>query len=120
MKTLRISIMAVCVMLAASAFAAEDKQGSNSWKIPSSKKNFHLFLLMGQSNMSGGVNIAAGDTQPVPHVLKMLHAREGDEPKWAPGAHPLHPVVPIRRSVTGRECLLHRLMWQTSLVSWSV
>ena len=41
--------------------------------IPSSKEDFHLFLLMGQSNMSGGVGLAAGDTQPVPHVLKMLY-----------------------------------------------
>ena len=69
MNTLKISIMAVCVMLAASAFAAEDKQNSDSWKIPPSKKNFHVFLLMGQSNMSGGVNITTSDAQPVPHVL---------------------------------------------------
>ena len=84
MKTVGLSLMAVCAMLAASALTAEDKQSSNSWKIPSSKKDFHVFLLMGQSNMSGGANIAAGDTQPVPHVLKMLHAKKGDEPKWAP------------------------------------
>jgi hypothetical protein len=101
MKTLRISIMAVCAMLTASALTAEDKQSSTSWKIPSSKENFHLFLLMGQSNMSGGVNIAAGDTQPVPHVLKMLYAREANEPKWAPGAHPLHPRRPNKKKRYG-------------------
>ncbi len=65
--------------------------------IPSSKKNFHLFLLMGQSNMSGGVGLAAGDTQPVPHVLKMRWAKEGEGPKWAPGAHPLHPRRPNKK-----------------------
>ncbi len=88
-------------MLAASALLAEDQQGSNSWKIPSVKKDFHVFLLMGQSNMSGGVNIAAGDTQPVPDVLKMLHAKEGVEPKWAPGAHPLHPRRPNKKKRHG-------------------
>jgi hypothetical protein len=86
MNSLRISIVAVCVMLATSAFAAEDIQPSDSWKVPSSKKNFHVFLLMGQSNMSGGVDIAAGDTKPIPRVLKMGFAKKGSEPKWLPGA----------------------------------
>jgi hypothetical protein len=101
MKTLGISTIAVCAMIAASAFTAEDKQGSDSWKIPSAKKNFHVFLLMGQSNMSGGANIGAGDTKPVPHVLKMLYMREGSEPKWAPGAHPLHPRRPNKKKRHG-------------------
>ncbi len=101
MKTRRLSTLAVYAMLAASALSAEVIQGSNSWKIPSSKKDFHVFLLMGQSNMSGGVNIAAGDTQPVPHVLKMLHAREGNEPKWVPAAHPLHPRRPNKKKRHG-------------------
>ena len=69
--------------------------------IPSVQKNFHLFLLMGQSNMSGGVGLAAGDTQPVPHVLKMRFAKEGEEPKWAPGAHPLHPRRPNKKNRFG-------------------
>ena len=47
--------------------------------------------------MSGGVGLAAGDTQPVPHVLKMLYSKEGAEPKWAPGAHPLHPRRPNKK-----------------------
>ncbi len=101
MKTLRISIMAFCAMLADSALTAADEQGSDSWKIPPSTKNFHVFLLMGQSNMSGGVNIAAGDTQPVPHVLKMRLVKEGDEPKWVPGAHPLHPRRPNKKKRHG-------------------
>ncbi len=69
--------------------------------IPSSKEDFHLFLLMGQSNMSGGVGLAAGDTQPIPHVLKMLYSKEGAEPKWAPGAHPLHPRRPNKKPRCG-------------------
>ena len=69
--------------------------------IPSSKENFHLFLLMGQSNMSGGVGLAAGDTKPVPSVLKMGWVKEGEGPKWAPGAHPLHPRRPNKKARFG-------------------
>ena len=82
-------------------FTALSLQAEEPVNTPSSKENFHLFLLMGQSNMSGGVGLAAGDTQPVPHVLKMRYAKEGDEPKWAPGAHPLHPRRPNKKARFG-------------------
>ena len=101
MKVTRPLCVVLCALLAVSVFAADDKQDANAWKIPASKENFHVFLLMGQSNMSGGVNIAAGDAQPVPHVLKMRHAKKGDEPKWAPGAHPLHPRRPNKKKRHG-------------------
>jgi len=83
------------------AQAVERQQESNGWVVPSSKENFHLFLLMGQSNMAGGVNIAAGDTKPVPQVLRMCYCKEGAEPKWAPGAHPLHPRRPNKNGRHG-------------------
>jgi len=86
----------LCILFFAASLQAEEPA-----TIPSSKENFHLFLLMGQSNMSGGVGLAAGDTQPVPHVLKMRYAKEGDEPKWAPGAHPLHPRRPNKKARFG-------------------
>ena len=44
------------VMLAA-ALAMGGLQAEEAVNIPSSKENFHLFLLMGQSNMSGGVGL---------------------------------------------------------------
>ena len=69
--------------------------------IPSSKENFHLFLLMGQSNMSGSVGLVASDTKPVPSVLKMRWVKEGEGPKWAPGAHPLHPRRPNKKARFG-------------------
>ena len=59
------------VFILAAALATGALQAEDLVNITSSKKSFHLFLLMGQSNMSGGVGLAAGDTQPVPHVLKM-------------------------------------------------
>lgn len=67
----------------------------------SSKEDFQLFLLMGQSNMSGGVGLAAGDTKPVPQVLKMRYAKEGEGPKWSPGSHPLHPRRPNKKARFG-------------------
>ena len=76
-------------------------QANESVNVPSSKEDFHLFLLMGQSNMSGGVGLAAGDTKPVPQVLKMRYAKDGEEPKWAAGAHPLHPGRPNKKARFG-------------------
>jgi len=76
-------------------------QAEEPVNVPSSKENFHLFLLMGQSNMSGGVGLAAGDTKPVPSVLKMRYAKEGEGPKWAPGTHPLHPRRPNKKARFG-------------------
>ena len=42
-----------------------DGQDDSEWKIPKNKGNFHVFLLMGQSNMNGGGNLQKG----LPHVL---------------------------------------------------
>lgn len=89
------------ILFLASILMTGGIQAEESVRAPSSKKDFHLFLLMGQSNMSGGVGLAAGDTQPVPRVLKMRFAKEGDEPTWAPGAHPLHPRRPNKKSRFG-------------------
>jgi len=94
-------VSAKAIFVLAAALATGVLQAEEPVNIPSSKKDFHLFLLMGQSNMSGGVGLAAGDTQPVPRVLKMRYAKEGDEPKWAPGAHPLHPRRPNKKNRFG-------------------
>ena len=90
------AILFLAVILITRGLRAEE-----SVNIPSAKKNFHLFLLMGQSNMSGGVGLAAGDTQPIPSVLKIRWAKEGEEPKWAHGAHPLHPRRPNKKARFG-------------------
>ena len=39
--------------------------------------------------------------QPVPRVPKMRYAKEGEEPKWAAGAHPLHPRRPNKKARFG-------------------
>jgi len=59
----------------------------DNWRLPPDKRNFHVFLLMGQSNMAGGIpgdQLTAEDKTPVPHIV----LRRGNG--WIPAAHPLH------------------------------
>jgi hypothetical protein len=49
------------------------------------KENFHLFLLVGQSNMAGRGKIAGEDREPHPRVLTFTKANN-----WAPAVDPLH------------------------------
>lgn len=60
---------------------------SQDWAIPPDKEDFHVFLLMGQSNMAGGIpgdQLTEEDKTPVPHIV----VRRGSG--WIPAAHPLH------------------------------
>lgn len=57
---------------------------AQSAKLPP-KENFHLFLLVGQSNMAGRGKVTPADREPHPRVL-MLN-REGE---WVPATDPLH------------------------------
>jgi len=46
----------------------------NAWQLPAGREDFHVFLLMGQSNMAGGSREPDGgmlpeDEVPIPHVL---------------------------------------------------
>ncbi len=59
----------------------------DDWTIPSSKENFHIFFLMGQSNMAGFAKLLPEDKSPVPHVVKL--PTKGDI-QWEPASHPLH------------------------------
>jgi hypothetical protein len=61
-------------------------QNASDWEIPADKENFHVFLLMGQSNMSGGGHVEPEDRKPVPRLL-FIPPREL---KWSPASHPLH------------------------------
>ena len=49
------------------------------------KEKFHLFLLVGQSNMAGRGVVAPADNQPHPRVLMLNKAGE-----WVPATDPLH------------------------------
>ena len=49
------------------------------------KPQFHVYLLMGQSNMAGRGRMTDEDRQPVDRVWML-----DKEDRWAPAAHPLH------------------------------
>lgn len=49
------------------------------------KEKFHLFLLVGQSNMAGRGAVTAADREPNPRVLMLNQAGE-----WVPAVDPLH------------------------------
>lgn len=49
------------------------------------KEKFHLFLLVGQSNMAGRGKVEAEDKQPFPRVLMLNQAGQ-----WIPAVDPLH------------------------------
>lgn len=60
--------------------------GSARAQVPlPAKENFHLFLLVGQSNMAGRGDMTADDTVPHPRVLMLNQAGQ-----WVPAVDPLH------------------------------
>ena len=87
MKTLSRAAIVACSIFAASLLSAEDKKDSDAWKIPSSKENFHVFLLMGQSNMAGYGKVLPEDKEAVPHVVIGRRSEAGIT--WLPAAQPL-------------------------------
>lgn len=73
---LLVSLLAL-LLLAARSFAAAPA-------LPP-KENFHLFLLVGQSNMAGRGTLTPADKAPHPRVLMLNQAGE-----WVPAVDPLH------------------------------
>lgn len=49
------------------------------------KAKFHLYLLIGQSNMAGRGKMTDADREPVEGILKL-----NKQDRWVPAAHPLH------------------------------
>lgn len=68
----------------ASALAALPFARAQAPSLPA-KENFHLFLLVGQSNMAGRGALTPADKEPHPRVLML--DKSG---KWAPAVDPLH------------------------------
>lgn len=61
------------------------------------KENFHLFLLVGQSNMAGRGVITPADREALPRVLMLNQAGE-----WVPAVDPLHFDKPAAGVGLGR------------------
>jgi hypothetical protein len=53
------------------------------------QKETHIFILMGQSNMSGYGELLAEDKIPVDKVF-LIPTKGGEKYEWQPAAHPLH------------------------------
>lgn len=105
--------MVSCCLRAHPAGAGEPE--STAWAIPSEKSSFHVFLLMGQSNMAGYGGVPAndpylpGDQDPVPGVLMLTGQGTVDDAKlaspveWQPAAHPLHRGQPTNQFGLGMD-----------------
>ncbi len=59
--------------------------------------SFHLYLLIGQSNMAGRGNLEDQDKQPHPQILTLTKANT-----WAPAVDPIHFDKPIAGVSLGR------------------
>ncbi len=79
------------------SLVASSNAEEGRWKIPAEKEDFHIFLLMGQSNMAGGIkehqpgHLLPEDQVPVPHIVHVrTNVANPSKYKWQPSAHPLH------------------------------
>jgi len=78
-------LLALCLALPApSARSAEPTKDPPAVKLPA-KGNFHLYLLIGQSNMAGRGKLSAEQAVSNERVLKFTKANA-----WAPADEPLH------------------------------
>ncbi len=87
-------IAIIALLLGSIALKAQEK--SDEWAVPIRKENFHVFLLMGQSNMSGFAPLESGDEKPIPRVIAIPTMVQKDF-VWKPAAHPLHNRLPSDR-----------------------
>jgi len=89
LKNLGAGVVFLAILPSAADAAVGNAKAADPWRIPSDKGKFHIFLLMGQSNMSGYGRLLPADRTPVPRVVE-LPTRYKGELKWGPAAHPLH------------------------------
>ncbi len=90
MKTLSVKIMAlmaVCGALISTPSRAVDAPATAP--LPK-KESFHLYLLIGQSNMAGRGKVEDADKVPNPRVLTLTK-----ENTWAPAVDPIHFDKPV-------------------------
>lgn len=83
------------VLICSATFAIADEPASQP-QLPE-KENFHLFLLIGQSNMAGRGTVEASDKEAHPRVLAFTKANE-----WDYARDPLHFDKPIAGVGLGR------------------
>lgn len=86
------TVLSFAVVLALlSPAVSQDKQATKSKAATdqtaprTEKDSFHLFLLVGQSNMAGRGLVSDADKQPLPNI-QMLNKQK----QWVPATHPMH------------------------------
>ena len=94
MNCLRSCLLGCLVLVSSSTAAAETK-------LPA-KKDFHLYLLVGQSNMAGRGKVAEADKRPIPRV--MSYSKDG---KWVPAVDPFASDPPIGNHRGESRCRGH-------------
>ena len=92
-RTLAFLLLATSLSLSSRLFSQETA-------LPA-RENFHLFLLVGQSNMAGRGVVTPGDREPDPRVL--MFDREG---RWVPAVDPMHWDKPSAGVGLGRAFAL--------------
>lgn len=92
------SLETICPILMLSAVflstAAAPVMKTSSPAVLPTKESFHLFLLVGQSNMAGRGKVEDEDKVPHPRVLTLNKAGQ-----WVPAADPIHFDKPGRAGV---------------------
>ncbi len=82
-RTLTTSLLCCLALFSQSAWSQTEPAG-DTLQLPS-RENFHLFLLVGQSNMAGRGKVAEEDQTPHPRVLML-----SKNSRWTPAVDPLH------------------------------
>ena len=77
-------LIAVSVSTTGLCWADNETQTGNN-EIPADAEQFHIILLVGQSNMAGRGKISEQDTKPHPRVLMLNKTLD-----WVPAVDPLH------------------------------
>jgi hypothetical protein len=85
-----VALLALVLGLHVAAVAAEPVIGVQGTLMPRDKAKFHLYLLIGQSNMAGRGVVEEADKKPHPHVNMF---NKGNT--WVQAVDPLHFDKPI-------------------------
>ena len=84
------TLAAFAALLVGVQARATEKAAETGETEMASRASFHLYLLIGQSNMAGRGKVAKEDTTPHPRVFKLDKKDE-----WAPAVDPLHFDKPM-------------------------
>lgn len=87
-------LTAIVIALAALIIGVDARQPT----APAADDGYHLFLLVGQSNMAGRGHVEPQDRVPIPRVLMLDRSR-----RWVPAVDPMHFDKPVAGVGLGRS-----------------